>query len=776
MKRSPTRGGCRTGSTLFAVTWIALTGGPAAASPISTSARPTRLVSGMLSTPSQLSPDVIARRFVASRADLLAGAPAAALVTGPARHLPDGALVEFGQRYRGLPVVGSSAAVRTDALGRVRWARSSLRAIPDDLSTAPRIEVSAALTAAGVATSDAATRSRARSELVVWALSESAAPRLAWRLRLPTDRRRLERWEVVIDAVTGAELGRRNRVLRAARHRARIYPDNPVATPDLVEVTLDRLPAGATRLTDPDLTATSCRDRDECEVIFETAWHVCTLEQAAEAGPAGDFLSIVMSSDPLDPLDAFAELSVYAHAARAYAFFRTLTADPFFTVTGGPITAVANALAEGQPCDDGRPQEGDELVPFDNAIFLPADETDGAGPQMWFGQGYLADFGIDGDVVYHELGHGLVTTLAPDLGWTLPHPHGIDVTPGGLVEGLPDYLAAALSESSRIGEYVDATSPVGPVIDRDLANQRRCPIDLTGESHDDSLIVSGALWEIRGGLAEEQRATFDRAVVTAIDALGADGNFETFGHALRAEVETALGAPAAAAAAAVLASRGVDDCDDMVRELGPDDLHRHLVAGAFVGLDFAGGAPVQFRIVLDHEAAGLKVRASGVSWGGDTAIISPFNLAIKPGAAPIEWPDGVLEAGIREETILGELDLPPDGVLEKVVRGPFPAGVYHVQVTCPEGTLTELVDIGVAPTDDVTPLPPSGADAGPGAGPDDGGDDSESGGCGCQTDGRGGGAAGLGILFAAALATRRRRIRREARRLRDGRSTGGHIR
>ena len=761
MNRVATRHRRRTGAALLAVTFFAATGRPSAASgPVTTTALPagqpgsaSRLVAGLLSLPSQQPPGEIARHFVAGRADLLAGTSADALVTGPSRHLPDGALVELGQRHRGLPVIGPSAAVRTDADGRVRWARSSLRAIPADLSTEPRVPASAALTAAGVATADASTRTHVRPELVVWALSEAAAPRLAWRLRLPTDRRRLERWEVVIDAETGAELGRRNLVLRAAGHRARIYRDNPVATPDLVEVTLNRLPVGATRLTEPDLTATSCRDRGECEVIFDTAWHVCTLEQAAETGPAGDFLAITMSSDPFDRLDAFAELSIYAHAARAYAFFRTLTGDPSFTVAGGRVTAVANTLAEGQPCDDGRPLPGDELVPFDNALFMPADETDGAGPQMWFGQGLVADYGIDGDVVYHELAHGLITTLAPDLGWTLAHRHGIDVTPGGLVEGLPDYLAAALSESSRIGEYVDATSPYGPVINRDLASQRRCPADLGGEAHYDGLIVSGALWEIREGLAAGSRDAFDRAVVTAIDALGADGNFASFGAALLAEVETALGAPAAATARTVLADRGVDECQGMVHELGPDDVHPYLFTGGFVDFTFAGGAPVQFRIVLDSEAAGLKVRVG--------SVIGGFDLAIKPGEAPIEWPDGVLEAGIRVETILGELDVPGDGVYEKVVRGPFPAGVYHVQITVPDGTWSEVVDVGVAPTDDVPPLPPAGPDAGPGDGPDDSEDNGEGGGCGCQTDGGAGSSAGLGLLLAA-LAVIRRRPRRQA--------------
>ena len=694
-------------------------------------------------------------------ADPPAGVSPADLVAGPARPLPDGALTEISQRHHGLPVLGASAAVRTAADGRVLWSRSSLRAIPDDLSLIPRTTADEALVAAGVTGAAAA---GAHAELVVWALSST--PRLAWLLRLPIDRRRLELWEIAVDATTGDPLARRNLARSAGGHLARIYPDNPVATPDLAEVTLDRLAPGATRLVDPDMDATSCVDLGHCEVFLDVAYHACTEGPIVSVGADGDFLGVTVPEDPLDPDDPFAELSAYAHAAKAIAFFRTLA---------GPAGLCGGATWWGGPTPRGRggrgaagaPPPGSTVTPMDNAMFLPPDPTTGSGPQAYFGQGAIADFALDGDVVYHELAHGLVFTLAPQLGWTAYHPHGIDTTPAGLVEGLPDFLAAALSGSSKIGEYIDAMAVESevamPILDRDLATPRRCPEDLVGMPHDDGRIVASALWAIRVGLAEEQRADFDRAVVTAIDALDASSGFETFGAAVGAEVEATLGGGAAAEARAVLAEHGVDACDGLVRTLGPDERHDYLVVGNVVDFTVMPAAPLQFRVELEAEAASLAVTFATTT--------SAFDVAVKPGDAPIEWTDDVMEPGLRVETIVGDFGPEGQGPYEVLVRGPFPAGVYHLQLLAPiidESTISiaDITGIGVAPSDRVPPDPDPGADAGPDDEDEDVGDD-DGGGCAVAP-----GVHSTGTLFLLAVVAMLARGRRRSRGRRHRRGAG----
>ncbi len=718
-----------------------------------------RVVSGRLTGPSRATSDRIARTFVAGQVDLLGGAHPGDLVARAARPLPDGALTELAQRHHGLRVVGASAAVRTGVDGSVLWSRSSLHAIPDDLPLVPRTTPAEALRAAGVTGAAAAS---ARSELVVWTLS--ATPRLAWLLQLPLDRRRLELWEIAVDAITGAPLARRNLVRAAGDHLARVYPENPVVTPDLVEVTLDRLAPGATRLVDPDIDATSCIDLGRCEVILDVAFHACTLGPTVSAGADGGFLGVTASQDPLDPDDPFAELSVYYHTARALAFFRTL-AGPSFEIAGGTLTTVANATEAGPPCDDGAPVPGSAVMPLDNAYFLPPDPTTGSGPQAVFGQGRIADFGLDGDVVYHEIGHGLVYTLAPQLGWTAFDPHGIDVTPGGLVEGLPDYLAAALSGGSRIGEYIDARAEEselgGPILARDLATTRRCPEDLVGITHEDGRIVASALWAIRGGLPEDQRDDFDRAVVTAIDAMDASSDFESFGASVGAEVEAALGSAAATEARAVLTAHGVDACGGLVRTLGPDDRHAYLVVGSVVDFTVMAAAPLQFRVELAEEAASLAVSFAATN--------GPFDVAIKQGDQPIAWTDDVIESGLRVEPVVGGFGPEGRGPYEVLLRGPFSPGVYHLQflaevIDASAITMTDIAEIGVAPSDRVPPdeEPGAGADAGPGDIDDE--EDMGGGGCGgCGVAAGDGGGTTLFLLALLAALARGRRQRPGAR-------------
>ncbi|HEU5057012.1 MAG TPA: hypothetical protein VFU21_10830, partial [Kofleriaceae bacterium] len=80
---------------------------------------------GLLSGPTRQAPAEVARATLAGTAGLAADA----LSIRSQRALARGSLVAVGQSHRGLPVVGTSAAVRLDEQGRVRWVRSSLRAI-----------------------------------------------------------------------------------------------------------------------------------------------------------------------------------------------------------------------------------------------------------------------------------------------------------------------------------------------------------------------------------------------------------------------------------------------------------------------------------------------------------------------------------------------------------------------------------------------------------------------------------------------------------------------
>src|SRR5690606_24565024 len=372
--------------------------------------------------------------------------------------------------------------------------------------------------------------------------------------------------------------------------------------------------------------------------------------------------------------------------------------------------------------------------------FVPG--VDGASIAM--GQGTIADFAYDGDVIYHELGHGLVYTLAPDLGYAQDHPHGWDPTPGGLVEGLPDYLSSALTGGALLGEFVGQGFDPETGVIRNLDNTRTCPESLAGETHFDGEIIGGALWQVRAALAAEDRRAMDEAVVTAIGAMGADTDFGAFQALVVAEMEVALGADAAASAAAVFEERGLVDCKDHVRHFGVGDVHEALFLINMVGN--VAPAPVQFRVDFGAGAPSFALRADMYP-GSDQ---SPVQLLIKEGDEPIQWTGGLPDA-------TRVVDLPVSGTtLGQEIEGPV-EGIVHMQPASPPAS-HGLLDISM--TADIEGTPDAGPDDGqPDAGGGAGGDGDDEGGCGCRA---GGGAAGAGtsallLLAAIALAWRRRR-------------------
>jgi MYXO-CTERM domain-containing protein len=686
---------------------------------------------GLHTPPSRQAPSDIARAFAARGAAL----PVDTLQARSARPLAKGSLVAIVQSYRGLPVVGTSAAIRLDQEGRVRWSRSSLRAI-DLPRVTPRLSLARAFAAAG------GRGAALRSRLVIAALG-GTAPGLAWGVVLPPDLARLELWQVLVDADTGDVIARRNLVRTAAAHRAEVHLENPVATPDRTEVTLTELPAGATRLNGPDVRAWNCVDERQCVDIGFGFYHWCEPGPRARTNAAGNFMNIDPPTDLLSARDLYAELMAYFHTNKAITAYRELI-GPSFEIDGSPVVAVANLQFPGDSCaGPGDAPAGSQLMGLDNAFYAPPGSAivpgiDGSSISM--GQGTVADFAYDGDVIYHEIGHGVVYTLAPDLGYVLPHPHGVDTTPGGLVEGLPDYLSSSITGDPLLGEFVGQDFDPETGVIRNLDNDRRCPDSIAGEPHFDGEIIGGSLWEVRAGLPEGDRVDMDRAVTTAIDAMGSDTNFAAFQELVAAELEPSLGASAAESASAIFAARGLVDCGDFVRDLDIDQVHEVLFL-VNAGSDGTAPAPVQFRVDFEQGAPSFTLHAT-VYEGSD--IGTPLTLLIKPGDEAIEW-NPTHDAPMAISVPLA------GGTVSQVVEGPF-EGIVHLQLVSPSGQ-HGLTDVSISA--EVEPNPP---DAGPSAGGDagiGGGGDDDEGGCGCRAAEAPG--SGALLLLALLLVVRRRR-------------------
>jgi hypothetical protein len=92
------------------------------------------------------------------------------------------------------------------------------------------------------------------------------------------------------------------------------------------------------------------------------------------------------------------------------------------------------------------------------------------------------------DVLYHEYGHG-ITDLQT-------RPNGPN---GAMHEGFSDYLACTMTNQPHVGVGFYVNPQDGYL--RNIDNNKRYPNDITGEPHNDGLIISGALWNARQALS-----------------------------------------------------------------------------------------------------------------------------------------------------------------------------------------------------------------------------------------------------------------------------------
>jgi hypothetical protein len=427
-------------------------------------------------------------------------------------------VVRAEQVHRGLPVLGRGI-VMSGAL-RVEDLATDLPA--DVTPRVPAAEAAAraqAWTRVPLSSSDAA--------LVVHARGDRTE--LAYLFRpdsggLPTAPR------IVVSAVTGEVLEARD----AARFvRAFTFETNPArsAHPSMLPILLP--PAGE-RLETRELVARSCRDDGEARVVSLDGTRrdvrVCAIVPLARA-KAGDFvyppLDVPESTEATRKADdPFAEVSLYYHAARAHAFFRELGGGEAPPLGSSPLALlagvrVARGLLEGD--FETASRKDVPLDPFPFALHLPGSAGEGdafralygvTGGALLFGQGYARDFAYDGDVVYHELTHALISATLHVGGLRITE-HGASAEPEAIDEALADYFSSALAGDPLVGEYASGEVPDGSAL-RSLDNQASCPGSITGQPHADGLVMSGALWSVRSALDPGSRRSFDAAIYQAL--------------------------------------------------------------------------------------------------------------------------------------------------------------------------------------------------------------------------------------------------------------------
>jgi Zn-dependent metalloprotease len=492
------------------------------------------------------------RSLIAARPDLAGiewGTPRVTVLSGGQRF------VKFPQYSHGLRVAQRGAVVRFNALGQLEQVTAQ---VVTDLPAnfVPTVSRADALRAVG------AEGDKTEPVLALWPTADGT--KLVWAVAPASLASFSNAPVIIVDAKTGEVILRYNAVL--SLNKASVYPTNPTKSPTLAEVTL---PAddGSLGLANASVKALNCIDNKTLKSTPFTTdkIHICDLVNTVVADQGtGDFLD--QPGADTAPEDGFSEISIFHHTNRAYEFFRgfhpTLDVNNKITLPAISNLRIPQGITSGDATKYSNPNL--PLAPFQNAFFAPQNplfETlfGISGAAMWFGQGPHRDYSYDGDVVYHEFTHAVVEATLQLQG----NPHldefGASMSPGAMNEGLADYFSSALAGDPAVGEYASGDFAPGAQAIRVLTDPDTCPTAVGGEVHQDSVLFSGALWDVRKEFSSVDQAKLDAAVYAAMNSASTgDLSYEDLAQLIEDAVRASpLGNSGGDKVAAAFGARGV---------------------------------------------------------------------------------------------------------------------------------------------------------------------------------------------------------------------------
>jgi hypothetical protein len=471
---------------------------------------------------------------------------------------------------------------------------------------------------------------------LVWSTREGVA-RLAWSVTGVRAAATPTSWAVTVDATTGDV---RTVALTSMTADALYYPTNPVnSTIDVTQVPFGLQSVWARvrscRATDPDPSALTLAS---CELA----------DRQAVADINGDYLfrpAVDAASDP------FAEVHALAHVEHMSAWLDDRWG---LRVAAAPIDVFVN-------------------FPLNNAFF---GDFDGDGrPDISFGHATDApvDLAYDADVVYHELGHAVVATLAPELPFLQADDLGMDWVSGSVNEGAADVFAMLLTGDPQIGEYAGLAFRDGPI--RDVESTRRCPDDLRGEVHADGEVLGSFFWQLIEHPYVGPEVAGD-LLVASIPLWGAEPSWALVGESLAVSADDLVAAGVLSSAGRIavdgqLERSGLVDCERVVT-LQPEREKSLLLlnVGLFGELERIPGN-VQMRIpadasdpvlVIDDGATGDQVGWTlfvrrGAPVEHEVFAVDGLGLSVAVARAY----DGLLDGDGRAEVALATLAEGADG-------------------------------------------------------------------------------------------------------------------
>lgn len=424
--------------------------------------------------------------------------------------------------YGGIPVLGKFSVVR-EQNGKIVNVINSLEDFSLDTKPAMTVENAAEIFARKHFGNLTKTPDFV-SELVI--IGYNGGYRLAYRLRF-RPKNPLDGRFYFVDANTG-ELLRTGNLIKYASNTAKVFDMNPISTPDPIEVELPwvaddadgKLTAEADENGLRKIVAANCPDEEETFDYGGYELPRCTVTQIADKEKNGSFIYEDWDKDlkyRTNTEDVYPEVALYYHMTKIYKYlaglgFKEYEQLPNHEKNGylHPIVGVANFQMVGYLSG----YNSSKLMPMDNAFysqhdpyfseFLFGDFEYSNSDALIFGQGSYADFAYDGDVVYHEFGHGVIEGITKLSYEGHADEYGFSNEALGLNEGMADVFSFIMTNDPCLAEHVaKGVGAAGGAVNlngvsclRTTTNPNLVNEDFIGESHNDGLPLVGAHWEI----------------------------------------------------------------------------------------------------------------------------------------------------------------------------------------------------------------------------------------------------------------------------------------
>lgn len=494
--------------------------------------------------------------------------------------LGSGKVIRLAQQYQGYPVYGAQLVLGMNGEGQIYLANSGLRSLQGVL---PRPVLSEAQ-AQSIVTAKGAIPGYTRLMVVPLGPSIRLCYVISGRTISP-----LGVWDYWVDAVSGEIIGRRNTLSSV---KAKVYQNSPTQSAELVEVEL-------THLLDSKELNGDFTDVYSALQLYGTP--NVKLYRYAQPQADGNFIFAPEDSPTFN--DPFAEVQAYYHVTHIHQWFAEHFG--FKRAERQAITVWANgviAYSDGTLLPDTRATSGD---------------FDGDGhKEIFLGQTAMVDTAYDASVIYHEFTHSVVDE-GPKLDFVYSDQYGLVIDPLALNEAFADYFSCTLTGVPYIGEYL------APVFGKtkflrsliDLPDEHlTCTKDLKGEEHEDSMIFSRSLWDIRQALGA---AKADQYIYETMQNLTETSTFVEAAATLLAVVKESSKAEDIKAVETILNDRGLKDCP-RVLELQPG-VGRPGVIWGHAKFDHAKPLPNAFQYVIDVPADARALTLTLEITGGSKA-------------------------------------------------------------------------------------------------------------------------------------------------------------